>query len=930
MKLRKLSLLLAVLALLTLLGVSASAAEPIPAAPQVERLHFGDAAIPQVMPKPAELSQAEYDRLKELFHTEIRDHWLRGETQFTVNLGKTYSEADFDAVYATFYNALYTNPLDFFWVDYADLTGHGGPDWVWNGSGWQFSAYKLNMKVVPGADQQEFDAAFDSAVSECFGENIANLSEFEKVLLAHDYLCEVCHYDQVAGWEGTEFESQFPGPEPAYVYCPWGVFTEHRAVCQGIALSMGALMDYAGVENVLVTSANVNHAWNIVKIDGVWYQIDATWDDPVYNETGDFAGNLVREFFLRSDADFGHVKGVKDWKMEYTHYCTQNYSVPSGLSERTPAFAFSERIWTVTDGYLTPYKTGTNLSEREGEDRVKLLLDPTAMCFDRRDHVAYYIDYWGSVKGADLDNSRDMNYSVQAKNTNSGIYLSGPYSSWPAETQTALHITYWYQDTAYYTVGRRPAVYTVSYDANGGKSAPAAQYKIHNERLYLTGDPAVWDDNHRFLGWATEKNAVSPLIAAGTAPYMAGNSWNGNVTFYALWQTIRFTVSFDAAEGTGAPADLAKERGTALRIPDTIPVREHYDFVGWAATPGGSAVYQPGDYYTAEADITLYAVWRGKTYTLTFDLNGGDSGPESVSVVYPNSGSVPAAAPTREHYTFVCWSTDPDNGENAVRLNPGDSFSIWGNTTVYAIWQLNSYTLSFLPNGGTGGPENMLVYWGTVFNLPEEIPVREHYDFAGWTNGEVIFKPGALVQYDVDNDVLLWAMWTPVRYTLSFDLTGAEYDLDGFENAEFTVESPAGIPTSRPQRYGYRFDHWEDADTGDVYYPYYTGKLPLKNTTLRPVFTPALVEKVFAVITDGDTAEVRAYAYNHAHGGSVSLILAQYDAAGRLVDVQLRPVEDGVVEYGFTLNNRAASLAVFRLGADGITVGESYKKELAV
>ena len=91
---------------------------------------------------------------------------------------------------------------------------------------------------------------------------------------------------------------------------------------------------------------------------------------------------------------------------------------------------------------------------------------------------------------------------------------------------------------------------------------------------------------------------------------------------------ITYTVSYDANGGSGAPASQTKTKDVALTLSSTKPTRTGYKFLGWAASKTAtSAQYQPGGSYTANAAVTLYAVWKENDYTVSYDANGGTGAP---------------------------------------------------------------------------------------------------------------------------------------------------------------------------------------------------------------------------------------------------------------------------------------------------------------
>lgn len=98
----------------------------------------------------------------------------------------------------------------------------------------------------------------------------------------------------------------------------------------------------------------------------------------------------------------------------------------------------------------------------------------------------------------------------------------------------------------------------------------------------------------------------SATINTGINP--ATISANGSYALPAI--TWEHTVSYNANGGTGAPDNQKKIYGSPLVLSTGQPTREGYVFLGWATTSAGEVAYTPGSTYGADADITLYAVWK--------------------------------------------------------------------------------------------------------------------------------------------------------------------------------------------------------------------------------------------------------------------------------------------------------------------------------
>lgn len=147
--------------------------------------------------------------------------------------------------------------------------------------------------------------------------------------------------------------------------------------------------------------------------------------------------------------------------------------------------------------------------------------------------------------------------------------------------------------------------YTVKYNANGGSGAPSSQTKWKDQTLKLSTTKPT-RTGYSFLGWATSSTATS-------ATYSAGGNYTANsgATLYAVWKANTYTVAYNANGGTGAPANQIKTYGKTLTLSSTKPTRANYTFKGWGTSASATTVaYAAGASYTANAAITLHAIWE--------------------------------------------------------------------------------------------------------------------------------------------------------------------------------------------------------------------------------------------------------------------------------------------------------------------------------
>lgn len=114
--------------------------------------------------------------------------------------------------------------------------------------------------------------------------------------------------------------------------------------------------------------------------------------------------------------------------------------------------------------------------------------------------------------------------------------------------------------------------------------------------------------SQRFIKGHNAYNVTLSGWVRNQSGYMNGtSSASQTITIPAL---ASHTVSFNANGGTGAPGNQTKWYGTVLTLSSTKPTRTNYEFLGWSTSPTGTADYQPGGQYGADADVTLYAVWK--------------------------------------------------------------------------------------------------------------------------------------------------------------------------------------------------------------------------------------------------------------------------------------------------------------------------------
>ena len=144
----------------------------------------------------------------------------------------------------------------------------------------------------------EYEAMIDAIV-----QGIPQGGDFERLLYLHDYFVQNYAYDSTLTIRD------------AYTF-----FKQKTGVCQAYMLALIAVTEEIGIESLPVTSSRMNHAWNLVKLDGEWYHMDITWDDAV-----SYPSYISYDYFLQSDAGIFAIDAdrvdqsasVPDWHCDW-------------------------------------------------------------------------------------------------------------------------------------------------------------------------------------------------------------------------------------------------------------------------------------------------------------------------------------------------------------------------------------------------------------------------------------------------------------------------------------------------------------------------------------------------------------------------------------------------------------------------------------
>ena len=192
-------------------------------------------------------------------------------------------------------------------------------------------------------------------------------------------------------------------------------------------------------------------------------------------------------------------------------------------------------------------------------------------------------------------------------------------------------------------------------------------------------------------------------------------------------------------------------------------------------------------------NVTIYT-----TYVVTAAPNKEAAGTVTGADEYENGTNATLTATANTGYQFTKWSDESTD-------NPY-TFAVNGDVTLTAQFDAINYNLSYELAGGAVATENPASYTIESEAITLNNPTKTGYDFAGWTGTDLTAATTTVtIAKGSTGDRSYTATWTPITYTISYDLAGGS--VATANPANYTIESEA-ITLVNPTREGYTFAGW--------------------------------------------------------------------------------------------------------------------------
>lgn len=338
-----------------------------------------------------------------------------------------------------------------------------------------------------------------------------------------------------------------------------------------------------------------------------------------------------------------------------------------------------------------------------------------------------------------------------------------------------------------------PEKYSISYELNGGdKLADGAvdSYTIESVTFNL---PEPTKKDNAFKGWYSNKdfsrNRIEKIVSGST----------GDKTFYAKWLQAYY-ITCHWYDGIVEKYSYTKE-DKEYSFPSDKE-RRGYVLAGWLDNPNGTGTPVMSISVDKITSTDYYAKWNLVNYKITYNLNGGTN-PDGIKQTYTiEDNDIKLPSPTRDGGTFASWFTDSNFSQPITTISKGTT----GDKTLYAKWNLTTYTIKFDTKGGSSlGDVSYTIDTDNVILSTKS--KKEGYTFAGWYKDETYTQSfGETISKGTSGNFTLYAKWNPVNYTIKYE-TYSDVEVP---SSTYTIEQEVTLPV--PQRSAYSFAGWYESD----------------------------------------------------------------------------------------------------------------------
>ncbi|MCX6456266.1 MAG: InlB B-repeat-containing protein [Actinobacteria bacterium] len=276
---------------------------------------------------------------------------------------------------------------------------------------------------------------------------------------------------------------------------------------------------------------------------------------------------------------------------------------------------------------------------------------------------------------------------------------------------------------------------SVTYVNPNGVGIPTQVNGIYQSTFTVGAAPTR--TGYDFGGWSDQGGAI----------YQSGDIYSvglTNVTLTATWIPLGIAVTFFNNDGTPGSSPQSITAGVSTPLTQNALTRAGYSFSGWNTSSIGSGTpYTDMQNINIVSALNLYAQWTANTYTVTYNANSSTSGTAPALQSYTTAGTAltldgNSGTLARTGYTFAGWNTLA-NGSGTNYAAGATAQTFIANTTLYAKWTANTYSITYDSNSATAGTvptSQSYTTGGSALTLASNSGTlaRTGYTFSGWNS----------------------------------------------------------------------------------------------------------------------------------------------------------------------------------------------------
>ena len=407
----------------------------------------------------------------------------------------------------------------------------------------------------------------------------------------------------------------------------------------------------------------------------------------------------------------------------------------------------------------------------------------------------YTIDF-ESNGGTNLETVNTWCIEQRPEPIKTGLSFGGWYTSSDFAPSTKVTFPFYpNKDTTLYARWNHYD-YIVTYELNGGynHSENPDGFDKGNDAIQLHEPSKIGCE---FLGWYDNTNF------SGSAVTEIPANTNEDKSFYAKWKPIVYLIEYVLNGGTNDSKNSTSYTVETETFLLNAPSKIGYTFGGWYENAEFSGLARTEIEKGLVGNKKLFAKWTPMEYAISYNLNGGTNNEANPATYTIESETFSFSDASRNGYSFSGWYENADCiGERVTQISKGS----YGAKNLYAKWDVITYSIEYVLNGGTFEKVNPSSYTAESETFPLNAPTKTGYNFDGWYES-ADFNGNSLSQISrgTFGNKVLYAKWTTESYTITYELNGGSLETANPSTYEMATET---FILNEPVRIGYNFGGW--------------------------------------------------------------------------------------------------------------------------